>query len=118
MSALPSEFGVIVRTDRMAPVYDPGDTIICKPCSSLRAGRDYIVAARGSGRLALGPPDSTPTMMRIVRIERLTDTHLFAREFNPARVRRMSRSKWKAAAKVTGVYRGDPRQRARPGIRQ
>lgn len=107
MSALPSEFGLIVGADRMAPVYDPGDTVLCKTRSSLRAGRDYVVAAQWDSRIVFNN-EAKPTIMRIVRVERLTDSYLFAREFNPSRIRRLSRAKWKPVARITGVYHRRP----------
>jgi phage repressor protein C with HTH and peptisase S24 domain len=107
MSALPPEFGILVKVDTMAPAYRRGDTILCKTRSSLRAGRDYVIAARGDGRIAFNN-EAEPTIMRIVRVEGLTDRHLFAREFNPPKIRRLSRAKWKPVARITGVYRGRP----------
>lgn len=110
MSALPAEFGVKVGTDIMEPVYSQGDLLLCAPCSSLSDGRDFIIASKAPGRL---PPGSEvrQAIMRIARIERLTERHLFVREFNPARVRRLSRAKWRPAARVTGVYRAGWDQR-------
>lgn len=103
MSTLPAQFGIKVGTDIMEPVYSQGDLLLCTPCSSLSNGRDFIIASKAPGQL---PPGSEvrQAVMRIARIERLTERHLFVREFNPARVRRLSRAKWQPAARITGCY--------------
>ena len=104
MSALPHEFGIKVVVNTMDPVYRLGDTVTCVACSSFKAGDDYLIAAKPSGRAPRGGNVSRP-IMRLLRIDRVTATHLYARQYNPEKVRRLSRAKWQPAARVTGVWR-------------
>ena len=104
MSALPREFGIKVIADTMDPVYRLDDTITCVACSSFKAGGDYLIAAKPSGCPPGGGNVSRP-IMRLVRVDRVTPTHLYARQYNPAKVRRLSRAKWQPAARVTCVWR-------------
>ena len=104
MSALPPEFGLKVVFDTMDPVYRLGDTVICVPCQSTKTGNDYVIAAKPGGRLRPGVEVIRP-IMRLVCVDRVTATHLYARQYNPAKVRRLSRAKWQVAAKVAAVWR-------------
>ena len=101
MSALPREFGIRVVVETMSPRYEIGDVAFCMPCRSTTAGKDYIIAARPGRRPSPGVEVSKP-ILRLVRVDRVTTTLLYARQYNPAKVRRLSRAKWQVAYLVTG----------------
>jgi hypothetical protein len=48
--------------------------------------------------------DGAQATLRTVRVERVTARQIFAREYNPPKVRRFSRSKWRGVYRITGRY--------------
>jgi hypothetical protein len=81
-----------------APAYSMGDVALIRPCDTVEAGSDYMLRRKGR----------SPGTYRLVRVDRVTPTYIFARQFNPPMVRRMARQQWTPAYKVTVKYNGEP----------
>jgi hypothetical protein len=90
--------GVHLVVSTMAPVYNAGDVALVRPCHYVIAGHDYMLRRKGS----------KPATYRLLRVERVTPTHIFGRQFNPAKVCRLPFKAWAPAYKVTGKYNRDP----------
>jgi len=90
--------GIEVPHDLMSPAYRKGDIALCALCKKIEAGHDYIIAT------GLCDGSTPQTTMRIARVERITAGEIFAREYNPPKMRRFSRSKWRGVYRITGKY--------------
>jgi hypothetical protein len=86
----PATVGVHLVVSTMAPAYDAGDVVLVRPCDAVEAGRDYMLRRKGSN------------LYRLLRVERVTPTYIFGRQFNPAMVRRLPRKAWAPAYIATG----------------
>jgi hypothetical protein len=89
--------GVHLVVSTMAPVYNAGDVALVRPCDTVEPG-DYMLRRKGS----------KPALYRLVRVERVTPTYIFGRQFNPPMLQRLPRKVWAPAYKVTGKYNRDP----------
>ncbi len=90
--------GVHLVVSTMEPAYSAGDVALVRPCDTVEAGHDYMLRRKGS----------KPATYRLLRIERVTPTYIFGRQFNPAKLCRLPFKAWEAAYKVTGKYNRDP----------
>ena len=90
--------GVHLVVSTMAPAYDAGDVVLVRPSHYVIAGHDYMLRRKGS----------KPATYRLLRVERVTPTYIFGRQFNPAKVCRLPFKAWAPAYKVTGKYNRDP----------
>jgi len=90
--------GVLVPHDLMSPAYRKGDIVLCAPCDTIKKGEDYIITT--------GPTDGPrhAGVQRFVSVVRVTAREIFAREYNPPKVRRLSRRKWRGLYWITGKY--------------
>jgi hypothetical protein len=83
--------------DTMSPRYDAGDVLFVRPCKTVEAGHDYILQKKGS----------KPATLRLFTVERVTGSCIYGRQYQPAKVCRLSRRVWTPAYKVTGKYNRD-----------
>ena len=90
--------GVHLVVSTMAPAYDAGDVVLVRPSHYVIAGHDYMLRRKGS----------KPATYRLLRVERVTPTYIFGRQFNPAKICRLPFKAWAPAYKVTGKYNRDP----------
>ncbi len=97
--------GVHLVVSTMAPAYDAGDVVLVLPSDYVIAGHDYMLRRKGS----------KPATYRLLRVERVTSTYIFGRQFNPAKLCRLPHKVWAPAYKVTGKYNRDPAPAAEPG---
>jgi hypothetical protein len=89
--------GVHLVVATMEPAYSAGDVALVRPCDTVEAG-DYMLRRKSS----------KPALYRLLRVERVTSTYIFGRQFNPAKLCRLPRKTWAPAFKVTGKYNRDP----------
>jgi phage repressor protein C with HTH and peptisase S24 domain len=85
-----------VETDRMAPVFRRGDSLMVAPHDkAVRADRDYLLR-KGSGS-------------RIVHVVALSPRHIDVRQYQPSRIVRLSRARWAVVGRIFGVAFNRPR---------
>jgi hypothetical protein len=89
--------GVHIVVSTMAPAYNKGDVALVQLCDTVEAC-DYMLRRKGT----------RPAIYRLLRVERVTPTYIFGRQFNPPMLQRLPRKTWAPAYKVTGKYNRDP----------
>jgi hypothetical protein len=91
--------GVHLVVSTMEPAYSAGDVALVRPWDTARVeAGDYMLRRKGS----------KPATYRLLRVERVTPTYIFGRQFNPPMLQRLPRKAWEPAYRVTGKYNRDP----------
>jgi hypothetical protein len=91
--------GVHLVISTMEPAYSAGDVALVRPWDTARVeAGDYMLRRKGS----------KPATYRLLRVERVTPTYIFGRQFNPPMLQRLPRKTWEPAYRVTGKYNRDP----------
>jgi hypothetical protein len=89
----PATAGIRMAVDTMSPAYRVGDVALVRPSETADTGNDYVLRHKGTDTY------------RLVRVERITPTYIFGRQYNPPMLQRLPRKTWEPAYKVIGAYR-------------